>query len=140
MPSRLKYKYNDEKRLLLLKDGSNQHSILYDEVFTFISSINMIIPHELAPEYLPIPSNDFKNLDLFKALKDGKILALLINTIEPNTIDMRVIDNSKYTGVKKNAFIRDNLNLILKSIIHIIYLVISRFSLISITALWLYRM
>eukprot|EP00088_Acartia_fossae_P013749 TRINITY_DN17270_c0_g1_i1.p1 TRINITY_DN17270_c0_g1~~TRINITY_DN17270_c0_g1_i1.p1 ORF type:complete len:530 (-),score=-24.84 TRINITY_DN17270_c0_g1_i1:33-1511(-) len=75
----------------------------------------MVIPHEQAPEYLPIISTDFKNLDLFKALKDGKLLALLVNIIEPNTIDMRVIDYSKYDGAKKSAHIRDNLNLILKS-------------------------
>ncbi|KAJ3351124.1 hypothetical protein HDU83_009203 [Entophlyctis luteolus] len=86
------------------------HTINEDEKQSFVDHINQVLAGDRDIGYrLPI---DLMTMQIFGEVKDGLILAKLINDSVPNTIDERVLN----TGKKLNTFqMTENNNVVVNS-------------------------
>jgi plastin-1 len=93
-----------------VNDSGSTHSYLSEERMVFCKLINQNLKDDEDVKGI-IPINP-DNEDVFTALEDGIILSKLINLGQPDTIDVRSINNKKNLNIYQ---IKENLNLALNS-------------------------
>lgn len=123
-----KYEAEDEE-LFEVKQGGSKHTYSSEEVSAYAQHLNNTLGRDEDLAHLMPIHTDAKTFDLFEKIEDGTILAKFVNCIQPDAIDLRVLnypneyDGPKtpaaelsYSGATISTFqVHENLNLVINS-------------------------